>query len=72
MLNGALAMSVSFLKFRFLTACKLQATILPFQAAHRPRSHKSAKRYSLFGNCYRAKTYPGILNILLSISIAHQ
>ena len=45
---------------------------MPFQAAHRPRSHKSVTRYSLFGNLSRAKTYPGILNISLSISIAHQ
>jgi len=28
--------------------------------------------YSLFGNVSHAKTYPGILNISLSISVAHQ
>jgi len=28
--------------------------------------------YSLFGNVSCAKTYPGILNISLNISIAHQ
>jgi len=37
-----------------------------------PRSHKSTTRYSLFGNLSRTKTYPGIFNISLSISIAHQ
>jgi len=46
--------------------------ISPFQAAHCPRSHKNVMPYSLFGNVSRTKTYPGILNILLSISIAHQ
>jgi len=46
--------------------------ILSFQAAHHPRSHKSAMHYSLFGNLSHAKTYPGILNISLGTSIAHQ
>jgi len=50
----------------------MPAVVSPFQAAHRPRSHKSAMRYSLFGNLSCAKTYLGILNISLSISIAYQ
>jgi len=40
--------------------------------AHHPKSHKSVMHYSLFGNLSRTKTYPGILNISLSIFIAHQ
>jgi len=50
----------------------LQTVVLPFQAAHHPRIDKSATRYSLYGNHSHAKTYPGILNISLSISTAQQ
>jgi len=49
-----------------------KAFVSPFQAAHHPRSHKSVMFYSLFNNVCHTKIYPGVLNISLSISIAHQ
>jgi len=52
--------------------CEVQTTISPFQTAHHSRNHKNVLHYSLFGDVFHAKTYPGVLNISMSISTAHQ
>jgi len=67
MLNGSLAMSVTFQNFvsKPLTSYRQQ-----FASSGSPRL--SAMHYSLFGNVYYTKTYQSILNISLSISIVHQ
>ena len=71
-LNASLAMSVTYQKFCFLSRHSQATSNIFFTAAHDSWSHKSVMHYSLFGNVSNAKIYPGILDISVSISIAHQ
>jgi len=70
--NGSLAMSVTFQKFHYLSYSRATGNNFTISGSPRLRSHKITMRYSLFGNVSCTKTYPSILNISLSISIAHQ
>jgi len=50
MLNGSLAMYVTFQKFHFLSHLQATGNNFVSLAAQDPRNHKSAMHYSLFGN----------------------
>jgi len=72
MINGSLAMSVTFQKFRFLSCSQATGNNFTISGSPRSRSHTSMMCYSLLGNVCCAKTCSGIFNIPVSISIAHQ
>jgi len=65
MLNGSLAMSVTFQKFSFLSCSLSTGNNFTISCIARSRSHKSVMCYSLFSNVKP-------INMSVSISIAHQ
>ena len=69
MLYGSLAMSGTI---SFLSHSQATSNNFAISASPRLRNHKNAMCYNLLGNISHAKTYPGFLNISLSIFIAHQ
>jgi len=65
-------MSVTFQKFCFVSRSQVTGNNFAISGISRLKSHKGVTHYSLLGNVSHTKTYPGILNISLSISIVHQ
>jgi len=68
MLNELLAMSTTFQKFCFLRCLRAKGNNFAILGCH-AKTLKAIKVPQPVGNASHAKTYPGIFNISVSISI---